>query len=198
MGCSLLYHLTKLGWTDVVLVEKNELTAGSTWHAAGLCTHYAHNITVMNLRAHSVKLYSGDLEKDTGQPVSFHSPGALRVTTKQDRMDEFRHVKGIEKFAGQDFNILNPQELKEIYPLVNTEGLLGAIHEPYDGYVDPSQATHAFAKGARNRGAEIYRNNAVNAVERVKTEWLVHTKTVTFGPSILLMQLEHGVGKSEP
>lgn len=176
MGCSLIYHLTKAGWTDVVLVEKNELTAGSTWHAAGLCTHYAHNITVMNLRAHSVKLYSGLLEEETGQAVSFHATGALRVTTKKDRMDEFKHVQGLGRFAGHDFNILSPSELKDIYPLVNTDGLLGAIHEPYDGYVDPSQATHAMAKGARDRGAEIYRNNAVVDIERQNGEWLVRTE----------------------
>ena len=95
MGCSLIYHLTKLGWTDVVLVEKNELTAGSTWHAAGLCTHYAHNITIMNLRAYSVQLYQSILTEETGQPVSFHATGALRVTRKKDRMDEFRHVQGL-------------------------------------------------------------------------------------------------------
>jgi dimethylglycine dehydrogenase len=176
MGCSLIYHLSKFGWNDVVLVEKNELTAGSTWHAAGLCTHYAHNITIMNLRAHSVKLYNGILEEETGQAVSFHATGALRVTTKKDRMDEFRHVQGIGKFAGHDFNILSPAELKGMYPLVNTEGLLGAIHEPCDGYVDPSQATHAMAKGARDRGAEIYRNNPVLSIKRVKNEWIVSTK----------------------
>jgi len=176
MGCSLIYHLTKFGWDDVVLVEKNELTAGSTWHAAGLCTHYAHNITVMNLRAHSVKLYSGILEQETGQPVSFHATGALRVTTRKDRMDEFHHVQGIGQFAGQPFDILSPEELKEIYPLVNTDGLLGAIHEPCDGYVDPSQATHAMAKGARDRGAVISRNNPVEGIERVADEWLVHTR----------------------
>ena len=106
MGCSLLYHLSKLGWTDVVLVEKNELTAGSTWHAAGLCTHYAHNITIMNLRAHSVQLYKSLLEQDTGQPVSFHACGALRVTRHKDRLDEFRHVQGIGRFAGFDFSYL--------------------------------------------------------------------------------------------
>ena len=124
MGCSLIYHLAELGWEDVVLVEKNELTAGSTWHAAGLCTHYAHNITVMNLRAHSVKLYSGLLEEKTGQPVSFHGTGALRVTTRKDRMDEFRHVQGIGRFAGHDFNILSASELKDIYPPVETDGCL--------------------------------------------------------------------------
>ena len=176
MGVSLLYHLTKHGWNDVVLVEKNELTAGSTWHAAGLCTHYAHNITVMNLRAHSVRLYTGILEQETSQPVSFHQCGALRVTRHKDRLDEFKHVQGIGKFAGYDFHILSPSELKEIYPLVNTDELIGAIYEPLDGYVDPSQATHAMAQGARNGGAEIYRHNQVNAIEQMTSgEWLVHT-----------------------
>ena len=177
MGVSLLYHLTKLGWTDVVLVEKNELTSGSTWHAAGLCTHYAHNITIMNLRAHSVRLYNEILERETGQPVSFHQCGALRVTRFKDRLDEFKHVQGIGKFAGFDFHILTPAELKEIYPLVNTNELIGAIYEPLDGYVDPSQATHAMAQGARNGGAQIMRHNAVESIEKSRSnEWLVHTK----------------------
>jgi len=176
MGCSLIYHLTKLGWTDVVLLEKNELTAGSTWHAAGLCTHYAHNITIMNLRAHSVKLYDSILEEETGQPVSFHQCGALRVTRYEDRLDEFRQVQGIGKFAGFDFHILDPKELKDIYPLVDVGDLLGAIYEPLDGYVDPSQATHAMAKGARNRGAEIVRNcEVLDIKQQSNQEWLIST-----------------------
>ena len=179
MGCSLLYHLSKLGWRDAVLVEKNELTAGSTWHAAGLCTHYAHNLTVMNLRAHSVRLYRSILPKETGRAVSFHATGALRITGNQDRMDEFRHVQGLGKVAGFDFHILSPTELKEIYPPVQTAGILGAIYEPLDGYVDPSQATHAFAAGARAGGAEIYRRCAVTAIHRRGDEWLVQTENGT-------------------
>ncbi|MEM7562567.1 MAG: FAD-dependent oxidoreductase, partial [Pseudomonadota bacterium] len=176
MGTSLIYHLTQLGWRDVVLLEKNELTAGSTWHAAGLCTHYAHNITIMNLRAHSVKLYKSILTEETGQPVSFHSCGALRVTRHADRLDEFRQVQGIGKFAGFDFDILTPSELKDIYPLVNPDGLIGAIYEPLDGHVDPSQATHAMAKGARNRGAEIYRQTQVTAIQQLANgEWRITT-----------------------
>jgi len=132
MGCSLLYHLSKLGWSDCVLLEKNQLTAGSTWHAAGLCTHYAHNATIMNLRASSVRLYKALLQKETGQPVSFHATGALRVTTKADRLKEFKHVQGIGKFVGHEFNILTPSELKKRYPLVDERGLVGAIHEPHD------------------------------------------------------------------
>jgi dimethylglycine dehydrogenase len=176
MGASLIYHLTQLGWNDVVLIEKNELTAGSTWHAAGLCTHYAHNITVMNLRAHSVKLYKSILEEETGQAVGFHGCGALRVTRHPDRLDEFRQVQGIGKFAGFDFHILTPTELKEIYPLAEVGDLIGAIYEPLDGYVDPSQATHAMAKAARNRGAEIYRQTRVTGIrQKPNREWLVST-----------------------
>ena len=177
MGVSLLYHLVKLGWTDVVLVEKNELTAGSTWHAAGLCTHYAHNVTIMNLRAHSVRLYSEVLESETGQPVGFHRCGALRVTRFKERLDEFRHVQGIGKFAGFDFHILSPAELRDIYPLVNTDDLIGAIYEPLDGYVDPSQATYAMAQGARNGGAKILRHTAVESIKKTgANEWLVRTR----------------------
>jgi len=175
MGCSLLYHLTRLGWTDVLLVEKNELTAGSTWHAAGLCTHFAHNLTIQALRAHSVRLYQS-LEAETGQAVSFHPSGALRITRSADRMDEFRHMQGLGRFAGYDFHILTPAELKEIYPLAETGGLLGAIYEPLDGHVDPSQATHALAAGARQAGAEISRHNPVETIERTRNgEWRVRT-----------------------
>jgi len=176
MGVSLLYHLARLGWRELVLLEKNELTAGSTWHAAGLCTHYAHNITIMNLRAHSVRLYSSLLAEDTGQAVDFHPCGALRVTRQPDRLDEFRQVQGIGKFAGFDFHILTPAELGDIYPLAEVDDLIGAIYEPLDGHVDPSQATQALAAGARQRGAEIYRHTRVNAIaQKPGGEWLVST-----------------------
>ncbi len=180
MGVSLLYHLTKLGWQDVALIEKNELTAGSTWHAAGLCTHFAHNLTIMNMRAHSVKLYSGALEAETGIPVSFHQCGALRVTRSHERMAEFRHVQGLGRYAGFDFNILSPQELKDIYPLAEADGLAGAVHEPLDGYVDPSQATHAMAAGARAGGATIMRHTEVEAIDRQPGgEWRIRTREGT-------------------
>ena len=176
MGCSLLFHLARAGWTEAVLFEKSELTAGSTWHAAGLCTHFAHDVTVMNLRARSIRLYNGLLEAETGFPVSFHPVGALRVTANPDRMDEFRHVRGLGRFAGHDFHILDPRELKEIYPLVETDGLIGAIHEPNDGYVDPSQAAHAMARAARGKGVEIYRNNPVLGIRRDRGEWVIDSK----------------------
>src|SRR5918998_473585 len=117
MGVSLLYHLAKRGWTDTVLVEKQELTAGSTWHAAGLCTHFAHSATVMLMRAHSVRLYREGLMAETGLPTGFHPSGALRITRSAERMNEFRHVQAIGEFLGHEFRILTPDQLRDMYPL---------------------------------------------------------------------------------
>lgn len=168
MGVSLLYHLAKRGWQDIVLFEKNELTAGSTWHAAGLCTHFAHNPTIMEMRATSVRLYRDVLPAEVGRSVGFHPCGALRVTRSAERIEEFRHVQGIGRFMGYDFRLLDPKQLAEIYPLCSLEGILGAIHEPFDGHVDPSQATHAMAEVARSKGAQIRRHSPVLEIRRLE------------------------------
>ena len=176
MGASLAYHLTRRGWRDVVLLEKNELTAGSTWHAAGLCTHFAHNPTIMEMRAASVRLYRDVLPAETGETTGFHPCGALRVTRSAERMAEFRHVQGLGQFTGHEFRILTPEELARVYPPARIDGLLGAIHEPNDGHVDPTLATHALAAGARSRGAVIRRHEPVQAIERdASGAWVVHT-----------------------
>ena len=176
MGVSLAYHLTRRGWRDIVLLEKSELTAGSTWHAAGLCTHFAHNPTIMEMRAASVRLYRDVLPAETGETAGFHPCGALRVTRSAERMAEFRHVQGLGQFIGHEFRILTPEELARIYPLARMEGLLGAIHEPNDGHVDPTLATHALAAGARSRGAEIRRHEPVQGIERAASgAWVIHT-----------------------
>jgi dimethylglycine dehydrogenase len=176
MGVSLLYHLARRGWSEVVLLERAELTAGSTWHAAGLCTHFAHNPTIQEMRAMSVRLYRDRLPEETGLPTGFHPSGALRVTRSPERMDEFRHVRELGRFTGYEFRILTPDELAEIYPLCRTQGLLGAFFEPEDGHVDPTLATNAMAAGARARGAEIRRHTPVESIERAPGgDWLVHT-----------------------
>ena len=176
MGVSLAWHLTGRGWRDVVLLEKNELTAGSTWHAAGLCTHFAHHPTIMAMRAESVRLYRDMLPAETGETAGFHPCGALRVTRSAERMAEFRHVQGLGRFMGHELRILTPEALARIYPLACIDGLLGAIHEPDDGHVDPTLATHALAAGTRARGAEIRRHTPVRAIERAASgAWTVHT-----------------------
>ena len=176
MGVSLAYHLTRRGWRDIVLLEKSELTAGSTWHAAGLCTHFAHNPTIMAMRAASVRLYRDVLPAETGETTGFHPCGALRVTRSAERMAEFRHVRGLGQLMGREFRILTPGELARVYPLARTDGLLGAIHEPDDGHVDPTLATNALAAGARSRGAGIRRHEPVRAIERAASgAWTVHT-----------------------
>ena len=191
MGVSLAWHLGRRGWRDVVLLEKSELTAGSTWHAAGLCTHFAHNPTVMEMRAASVRLYRDVLPAETGESAGFHPCGALRVTRSAERMAEFRHVQGLGRFMGYEFRILTPEALARIYPLAHVDGLLGAIHEPDDGHVDPTLATQALAAGARSRGAEIRRHTPVRAIERdASGAWTVHTD----GDSIRCVHMVNAAG----
>ncbi|MFT3988124.1 GcvT family protein [Aestuariivirga sp.] len=175
MGVSLLYHLAKQGWRDCVLVEKNDLTHGSTWHAAGLCTHFAHNPTIQELRATSVRLYRDILPEETGESCGFHRSGAMRVTRNPDRMDEFRHVAGLSEFTGYPLEILTPQRIAELHPLATLDGLIGGIYEPDDGHVDPSLATNAMAKVAVRNGAAIQRYNPVHAIRREGDRWVVET-----------------------
>ena len=175
MGTSLLYHLAKLGWRDIVLVEKNDLTHGSTWHAAGLCTHFAHNPTIQELRATSVRLYRDILPEETGDTCGFHRSGAMRVTRNPDRMDEFRHVAGLSEFTGYPLEILTLDRIAELHPLATLDGLTGGIYEPDDGHVDPSLATNAMAKVAVKNGATIQRYNPVQAIRRESGRWVVET-----------------------
>jgi len=175
VGVGTLYHLAKKGWSDVVLIERKELTSGSTWHAAGLLPLFNLSYSVGQLHKYSVNLY-GSLEAETGQPVGFKEVSNIRLARTKTRWDEFMYYAGVAETIGVKVNKLTPQQVKEIWPLCNTEGLLGAIQHPDDGYIQPADLTQAFAKGARNRGAEIYRNTAVIGIERTTSgEWLVKT-----------------------
>lgn len=176
MGVSLAYHLTEMGWRDVILTEKNDLTHGSTWHAAGLCTHYAHNPTVQELRATSVRLYRDILPRETGNDCGFHPSGAMRITRERDRMDEFAHVVGLSDFTGYPLRLLTPDEIAELHPLTQLDGLIGGIYEPNDGHVDPSLVTNAMASVAISRGAIIMRYNPVVGIECASDHWIVKTE----------------------
>ena len=175
VGVSTLYHLAKKGWSDVVLVERKELTSGSTWHAAGLLPLFNLSYSVGQIHKYSVKLY-GELEAETGQHVGFSKVSNIRVARTKDRWDEFMYYAGIAETIGVKVNKLNPQQLKELWPLCEIDGIIGAIQHPDDGYIQPADLTQALAKGARNRGAEIYRNTTVTAIEQLPSgEWLVKT-----------------------
>ena len=175
VGCSVLYHLAKLGWSDVMLVEKTELTAGSTWHAAGLLPLFNMSYSVGQLHKYSIDLYQ-QLEEETGQAVSFHRTGNLRLATNQERMDEYRNYCGTANTIGVPFELIGPNEIGDLWPLCNLEGLVGALFHPHDGHVAPVDVTQALAKGARDRGAEINRNTEVTGIERTRAgEWLVKT-----------------------
>jgi len=175
LGCSVLYHLARLGWSEAVLLERGELTEGSTWHAAGNTPHFSTSLALARIHLESVDLYQR-LEAETGQAVGFHKTGSLRLATVPDRMDEWRHHRGKARFLGMPFELLGPGEIKALHPLVETAGVLGAIWTPEDGHIDPSSVTQALAKGARDRGARILRRLPVTGLRAAPGgEWLVET-----------------------
>lgn len=175
VGVSTLYHLAKKGWSDVVLIERRELTSGSTWHAAGLLPLFNLSYSVGQLHKYSVNLYKS-LEAETGLNVGLSTVSNIRLARTQDRMDEYRYYAGIARTIGVDVDFLTPEQVKEIWPLMETHGILGAIQHKEDGYVQPADLTQALARGARNLGAEIYRYTTVTGItQKPNGEWVVAT-----------------------
>ena len=175
VGVSTLYHLVKKGWSDVVLLERSELTAGSTWHAAGLLPLFNMSYSVGQIHKYSVDLYKR-LESETGQNVGFKVAGNLRLATCRDRMDEYQKYCGTANTIGVPFEIITPSEIAELWPLCNTDGLVGALYHPQDGYIQPADLTMAFAKGARTGGAEINQQTEVTAISHQPSgEWKIET-----------------------
>jgi len=153
LGVSLLYHLTKEGWEDLVLIEKGELTSGSTWHAAGQCPHMIGSYNLAKIHLHSTNLYK-QLEKETGQATGFHDCGSLRLAYKQEDIDWFHYIKGILDNVGAPSEIISTNEITKIHPFIKLDGIVGAFYTPEDGHTDPTSTTNAMAKGARNGGAK--------------------------------------------
>ena len=175
VGVATLYQLAKLGWADAVLLERNELTSGSTWHAAGLLPLFNMSYSVGQIHKHSVNLYQG-LEAETGQAVGFSQVSNIRLAMNKDRMDEYYQYASVAETIGVEVKFLSPDEVKEIWPLCETDGLVGAIQHPGDGYIQPADVTQAMAIGARNLGAEIHRQTTVlGFVQKPNGEWLVKT-----------------------
>ncbi|WP_050932066.1 GcvT family protein [Aestuariivita boseongensis] len=174
VGASSLYHLAKAGWTDCVLLEKNELTAGSTWHAAGNCPSFSTSWAVMNMQRYSLGLYAG-LAEEVDYPMNYHVTGSIRLGHSKERMMEFERARSMGRYQGMALEMMEVSDIKDRYPFIETHDLAGALWDPDDGDIDPAQLTQALAKGARDMGARIERFCPATGVSRDKGEWIVHT-----------------------
>lgn len=175
VGVSTLYHLAKKGWNDVCLIERKELTSGSTWHAAGLLPLFNMSYSVGQIHKYSVRFYQ-ELQEETGMNVGFSNVSNIRLARTKDRWDEYMYYAGVAETIGIPVKLLTPEELKEIWPLCETDGILGAIQHPDDGYIQPADLTQALAKGARDNGAKIYRNTSVREINQLANgEWEIVT-----------------------
>ncbi|MEO4041615.1 FAD-dependent oxidoreductase [Hoeflea sp. CAU 1731] len=175
VGVSTLYHLAKKGWDDVVLLERKELTSGSTWHAAGLLPLFNMSYSVGQIHKYSVRFYQ-DLAKETGMDTGFRKVTNVRLARTKDRLDEYEYYMGVAETLGISVEPMTPEDIAAKWPYVNVDGLLGAIVHPEDGYIQPADLTQALAKGARDRGATIYRNTVVTAIEQQDDDnWVVKT-----------------------
>tara|TARA_B100000123_G_scaffold85328_1_gene61699 strand:+ start:574 stop:3009 length:2436 start_codon:yes stop_codon:yes gene_type:complete len=175
VGVSTLYHLAAKGWDDSILLERKSLTSGSTWHAAGLLPLFNMSYSVGQIHKYSVRFYQ-ELQDETGMDVGFRKVSNIRLASTQDRMDEYLQYKGVADTIGVEVNVLSPQEIKDCWPLVSTENLIGAIQHPEDGYIQPADLTQAFAKGARDKGAKIEINTNVISIKRSPNDtWIVET-----------------------
>ncbi len=179
VGVSVLYHLTKLGWTDIALIERSELTSGSTWHAAGGMHTINGDTNMSALQAYTVRLYD-ELERESGQACGIHRVGCLYLAADETCMDYFRLERGRAQHLGLDLDFVSIDEVKKINPLIDTSKFIGAMFDPNDGHVDPSSVTNAYAKAAKAKGAEIYlRNPVIELKQTAQGGWLVVTKDGT-------------------
>jgi dimethylglycine dehydrogenase len=178
MGVGLAYHLGKEGWgADTVLLEKAELTSGSTWHAAGQITHSTSSFSLGKCVDYNIGLYSGALEKETGQPVTWHGCGSFRLAYTEDEMDWLRHTLSVGRTLGFNIELVGPERIAELHPYYNLEGVIGALNTPDDGHVDPTNVTMAMATGARQLGVRIFRHTrATNITQLESGEWLVESE----------------------
>jgi len=177
MGCGLAYHLAHEGWTDVVLLEKAELTSGSTWHAAGQITHSTSSFSLGKCVDYNIGLYSGALEQETGHNVTWHGCGSFRLAYEEDEMDWLRHTLSVGRSLGFNIELVDPAFIATLHPYYNLDGVLGALYTPDDGHVDPSGVTQAMAAGARKLGVKIIRRcRATDIKQQANDEWLVSTE----------------------
>ncbi len=179
VGCSVLYHLTKLGWSDVMLVERSELTSGSTWHAAGGFHTLNGDTNMAALQGYTIRLYK-ELEEITGMSCGLHHVGGVTLADNRDRFDMLLAERAKHRYMGLDTHIVTPQEIAQIAPVTNIDGILGGLYDPLDGHLDPSGTTHAYAKAARIGGAQVETHCMVRETrQRADGTWDVVTEKGT-------------------
>ncbi len=177
MGCGVAYHLAHEGWSDVVLLEKAELTSGSTWHAAGQITHSTSSFSLGRCVDYNIGLYSGGLEAETGQSVTWHGCGSFRLAYTEDEVDWLKHTLSVGRALGFNIELVPSTRVRELHPFYNLDGVLGALYTPNDGHVDPSGVTQALAAGARRLGVRIVRRCRATDIKCQRNgEWLVTTE----------------------
>ena len=175
VGASILYWLAKLGWTDTLLLERRNLTSGSTWHAAGNTTYFGPYAEMTRLFAGSIRTYL-QAETDSGQSIGFHQTGSLRVATTAREREQFHHFEAGYRALDIPYHVVDNAVINALHPCINTDGLFGAAHTPTDGHVDPSSTTHALAKAARNLGAAVELQCPVQSVIKEHDHWRVETE----------------------
>ncbi|MEM9318375.1 MAG: FAD-dependent oxidoreductase [Pseudomonadota bacterium] len=175
-GCSTLYHLTAEGWSDVMLLERDELTSGTTWHSAAQVTNFGMNQTMVGLKSHSIALYQ-ELAADPDYPINYHhGDGGIRLANTQAQMDGYRHFASMARGMGVEFEVIDAAECARRHPLISTENLVGGLWDPSDGDIDPAQLCQALARRARAAGAEVHRNTPVTGLTQLKDgSWMVST-----------------------
>ncbi|ROU02478.1 GcvT family protein [Histidinibacterium lentulum] len=185
VGTSIAYHLARAGWSDVMLLERDELTSGSTWHAAGLLPYFNMSYATTHIHDYSIRFYKG-LEEETGLNPGFFVVGNLRMAQTRERMDEYMLYATTAETCGVPYEWLTPKEIGARWPLVRTDDLVGALHHPTDGYINPADVTMAMARGARQRGVAIERKWQVDGYEWTGAAWRVTaTKMVEKGGNLV-------------
>ena len=186
VGCSILYHLAKLGWKDVVLLERSELTSGSSWHAAGQIHTISSDPNISRLQGYTINLYK-ELEEVTGESVGLHSPGGFYLASTKERLDYLKQERSKARYMGLEQEMITPEEAAAMNPLIDPKKYMGGLFDPLDGHIDPSAVTYAYAKAAKKLGASFYRNTPVLETNQLADgSWDVVTPNGTINAEMLV------------